>query len=196
MSATKVANKLYARLAQDVPALSDYAKVLFHPSNFSQFLPHLHKKINGCYQSFSLTFDEIDWDDMYPHLLSYTRTADPVGTHRERHLMTLKDAHVDLLDHLGDYFVHLSIGSQQKYNNFLREQAGTWAYKASMAIAPRYPMERPFTESTLGGKLMAQDEHDNAIETYFVSKSPYVNALDRAKETEKFTYSFFENGGW
>jgi hypothetical protein len=103
---------------------------------------------------------------------------------------------VDLLDHLGDYFVHLSIGSQQKYNNFLREQAGTWAYKASMAIAPRYPMERPFTESTLGGKLMAQDEHDNAIETYFVSKSPYVNALDRAKETEKFTDSFFENGGW
>lgn len=188
-------SSIYTKLSQDIPNMSDYAKAIFHPANFVSFLPHLYNKINSCFQSYSLTFDEIDWDDIYPFLLKYAQVADPVGQ-REQYITTMEDAHRDLLHFLGDYFVHLTMATQQKYNNILREQAGTWAYKASRAIAPKYPIERPFNESTLGNKLLYQEEHNQAIEDYFVSKTPYMNALDRAVETEKFTNTFFEQGGW
>lgn len=193
----EVAQSIYSKLVRDINhRLSDYAKCLFHPQQLERFLPHLYRKINGCYQSYSLKFDEIDWDDIYPHLLSYAREADPVAEHREVYITTMAQAHVDLLNHLGDYFVHLTMATQQKYQNILREQAGTWSYKASHAIAPKYPMERPFTEGITQGKMLGRDDADQAMENYFVSQTPYLNALDRAVETEKFTNSFFEQGGW
>lgn len=189
------ASSIYTKLTRDVSNMSDYAKCVFHPTTFATFLPHLYHKINSSFQSYSLKFDEIDWDDIYPFLLTYAQTADPIGQ-REQYITNMEQAHQDLLHHLGDYFVHLTMATQQKYNNVLREQAGTWAYKASHALAPKYPLERPFNESTLGDKLLHQEEQDSAIESYFVTKTPYMNALDRAAETEKFTNTFFEQGGW
>ena len=193
----EVAQTIYNKMVQDLGhGMSAYAKTIFHPQSFQVFLPHLYRRINNCYQSYSLKFEEIDWDDIYPHLLSYARTTDPVSEQRESYITSMDGAYADLLNRLGDYFVHLSMATQQKYQNILREQAGTWAYKASHAIAPKYPMERPFTESTTGSGFLGRDNADQAMENYFVSQTPYLNALDKAAETEKFTNSFFEQGGW
>ena len=57
-------------------------------------------------------------------------------------------------------------------------------------------MERPFTEAVTQGQLLGREEANKGMEEYFVSQTPYVNALDKASQTEKFTNSFFEQGGW
>lgn len=181
----KVAQRIYAQLDRELSRWSDYARVLFHPQNFAKFLPHLHRRINGCFQSYSLQTNEVQWDRLYPFLLDYARTADPNHKKLTRPIVTLQDAHTDLLRHLEDYFVHLSIGSEHRYRNYLREQAGTWAYKASMAIAPKYPMERPLDEATIGGKLIGNEERDSGLEEYYFSKNPHANAMVRALDTEK-----------
>lgn len=195
MEYQKLAKTFFDGMVRDVPTLSDYAKTLFHPKNFELFLSLLHRRINGCFQSYSLTVNEVDWDEVYPFLLDYAKTADPIKD-RQHPLLTLEDAQTDLLTHLGDYFVHLSISSQHKYNNYLRKQAGTWAYKASMAIAPKYPMERPMCETSVQTRFLGNDERDQATEQYFFSKNPYQNAIERAKKTEEFANNFFANGGW
>ena len=194
---TKVSKTIFRQLVRDLGHnMSDYAKSVFHPENFNLFIPYLYRKINDCYQSYSLMFEEIDWDDIYPHLLSYAKTTNPVSEHRETYITTMEEAHADLLNYLGEYFVHLTMATQQKYQNMLREQAGTWSYKASHAIAPKYPLERPFTEAVTQGQLLGREDANKGMEEYFVSQTPYANALDKAAQTEKFTNSFFEQGGW
>lgn len=196
MAYAALSAKIYDWLCRDIPVLSDYARVLFHPTNFTSFLPYLHARMNGNYQTYSLKLDEIDWETyVYPELRKYAQNANPDEKLRPRPLLTLEEAQHDLLDSLGDFFVHDAIGSQHRLNNFLRDQAGDWAYKASMRIAPHVQMERPMEETTRGGKLSAQDELDQAISNYFVGETPYANAMTKAQEVEKYTNDYF-NQGW
>lgn len=186
---------MYLRLLRDAPRMDDYAKALFHPTNFAPFLLVLYRRINSCIQSFSLKFNEVDWDRCYEFLLEYARTADPV---KDRHtpIATLQDAQTDLLSFLSKYFRDMQLRTEQMYRQYLQDQAGTWAYKATMPIAPKYPMARPMHEATTGGKLLGQEEANRAMEEYYVSKNPYHNAVQKAKETEEYMNNFFENGGW
>jgi hypothetical protein len=180
----------------EIGTLSDYAETLFHPTSLVKFLPHLHRRINGCFQAYSLKINEIDWDELAGHLALYAKTADPLDPARVLPLKTKQDGQRDLLNSLGDYFVHLSITSQYNHNNYMREQAGDWAYKGGHRIAPSMPMERPFDEACIGAKMLSNDQRDEAISDYFVHKSPYQNAMERAKKIEQENDNYFQNGGW
>lgn len=191
-----LAKTFYMRMVRDVPNMSAYAKTLFHPQNFAPFVPFLYRKINGCIQSYSLKFDEVDWDRLYTFLKEYAQVTDPIKD-RQTPLVTLQDAQTDLISYLSVYFRDLQLRTEQMYRQYLQEQAGTWAYKATMPIAPKYPMAHPLNEATLGGKLLGQEEANKAMEDYYVNKNPYENALgQKARDTEAYMNNFFQNGGW
>lgn len=197
MSYVNVAKTLYQRMVQDSPnQLSNYAKVLFHWDNFSKFLPHLHAKINGCYKNLSLTLDEIDWDDVYPHLLTYAQTTDPQDRRLPEPLDSLEKAQAHLLNYLGAYFVHLHLLARYRESNFLRAQTGSWMYKSNLQLAPRYPVERPYDEASINVKMLGNEERDQAMANYFVDQSPDLNWQAQARHAEKMAENYWTNGGW
>jgi len=195
MQHEELAKRFYLRMVKDVPNMSSYAKVLFHPQNFAPFLPYLYRKINSVIQSYSLTFDEVDWDRLYDFLKDYARTTDPVQA-RQNPLLTLQDAQEDLLTFLAPYFRDLQLRTEQMYRLYLGDQAGPWAYKATMPIAPKYPMAHPLDEATMGAKLLWQEHANKGVEDYYINKNPNVGHEKKADDMIDFLDNFFENGGW
>lgn len=196
MKEDEVAKKFYLQLKRDIPKLSDFANVLFHPQHFAPFIPYIYRKINASIQSYSLKFDEVDWDHLYPFLRDYAKETHPVHG-RDKPLETLQHAQLDLLHYLGTYFRDVQLRTEHRYRMYLSAQAGSWAYKATMPIAPKYPMERPMDEATVGAKLLSQEHANKGVEDYYVNQSPYVDAYGaKADKTVEYMDNFIQNGGW
>lgn len=159
-----MAYKSYMELAmyfsEQIPVMTPFLKVLYHPQILQHIVKSIHEELNQYTHQVTYKLDEVSWKDFLPWLQDYAKQD-----HSE--IKTVEEGHRDVIRFLEPYFIDHQIRSRYKFENFLRDQIPEeYRHLANFRQYAYRPMPRGFNEATPGNRLRAQDQNDQDFFDY------------------------------